>query len=363
MTQILLEGVVGWDVRASDIRSALAAANGDDIDLVVSSPGGSAYEALAIFNAIRDYRRSGGKVDARVVGLAASAATYIPMAADSVTVEDNAVWMIHNPYGLVAGNQNDMAKMATVLNGLAGILANAYAAKTGKDTDEIREMMDAETYLYGGQIVAFGFADEIVPAGDGAESEAEAMAMAALAIGDMTKKLKDEPERQKMEEIAALLPEIVVSHKPVVDREPAKAEITEPATKAGQKREVPRMTLEQLKQEHPAIYNEAFDLGIQAGVQQERGRVLALREQISADPDNAKLSEVVNEAVSNGKTVADVQTAINVAIRDGKNLDGENAPMVHTEGNVAPLSAEDKEAARLMGISEAEYRKYNGGDK
>lgn len=204
MKRIAIEGIIGWDVMAVDVRKALEEANGEEVDLLINSPGGSIFEGIAIFNAIRDFRRDGGIVAARVVGLGASMSSYIPMAADKVIVEDNAVWMIHNPWSLVAGDQNDLRAEADVLDGLSNVLAAAYEKKTGKDRQEIRGMMDKETWLYGEGIVEAGFADELVPAGEGPDTEADAMALARNAFKAMTERMKAEPDEHPLQEIAAM---------------------------------------------------------------------------------------------------------------------------------------------------------------
>jgi ATP-dependent protease ClpP protease subunit len=342
MTRINLDGVVGWEVLAADIRAALEAAAGDDIDLTISSPGGSVYEGLAIYNAIRDYRRDGGKVTARVIGLAASMATYIPLAADEVIVEDNAVWMIHNPWSIALGDQNDMRKEADILEGIAGVLASAYVKKTEWDRQEIRSMMDAETYLFGDDIVAFGFADRVEPAGDGAEDRDEAVAMARTEVEAMKHTMKQEPERQQLDKAAAMIKAEI----------PAVGRAKSPAEKA-ENTGVP-MDKELLKKEHSAVYDEVHSDGIKAGVEQERARQKDLDAQLEADPGNVKLAELIAEAKATGKTVAEIQTRIIVAVRDGK-LDGENPPHVETEPAFDHLTDDDREAAERMGVSLSEY--------
>ena len=346
MKQINLDGVIGWDVMAADFRAALNEANGDDIDLTISSPGGSVYEGLAIYNAIRDYRRAGGKIKARVIGLAASMATYIPLAADTVTIEDNAVWMIHNPWSIAMGDQNDFRKEAEILDGIAGLLIKAYTTKTGKSREELSAMMDAETWLYGEEIKEAGFADSIEPAGDGAESKDDAVAMARTEIESMKHILKSEPERQQLDRAAAL----IKAEKPAVSRTQI------PADKA-EDTEVP-MDKELLRKEHSAVYEDVFNDGIQAGVEQERARQKALDETLEADPTNPKLAEVIAKAKAEGKSLADVQTQVFVAVRDGK-LSGENPPDLQTAEGLEALTEEDIQAAKLAGMTLDEYRKYS----
>ncbi len=340
MKRIILDGVVGWDVLATDVRSELDAAKGEDIDLIINSPGGSVYEGLAIYNAIRDYRRDGGKVCARVVGVAASMATYIPMAADSVSVEDNAVWMIHNPWNIAIGDYNDMRKEAEILESMAALLAGAYVRKTGKKKAEIQEMMDGETFLFGQEILDSGFANEIEPAGDGAESKEEARIRAMASMENMKSKMRREPERQQLDQAAALIKDI-------------KAAMPKENTAAKAEKEK-RMDLQTLKNEHPEVFAEAAKIG----AEEERARILALDEEAAVDPGNAKAAKIISEAKANGKTLADIQTRLIVAYREG-GQDGENPPAVGTAEPQSTLSAEEAEVAKHFGLEASEM----GGDK
>lgn len=206
MTTIELNGVVGWDITAADVRAALNQA-GDRVHLRLNSPGGDVHEGVAIANALRAYRRDGGQVQATIVGVAASMATYIAMFADEVLAEDNAVWMVHNPWSLAMGDHRTMQKAANVLGSIRGVLARAYAAKTERPGQEILDEMDAESWYYGAEIVAAGYADLLVAAGDGPDSQPEAMALAQSAFQAMRGKLKErEADAAQLDRIAALLP-------------------------------------------------------------------------------------------------------------------------------------------------------------
>jgi ATP-dependent protease ClpP protease subunit len=345
--RIAIDGIVGLEVLAEDIRAQLDEAGGEDIDLTISSPGGAVYEGIAIYNALRDYKREGGRINARVVGLAASMATYIPMAADTVSIEDNAVWMVHNPLTIAIGNQNDMRKQADILDGIAGVLASAYAKKTGKEVSEIRELMDDETYLFGEDITEYGFADSIEPAGEGAEDKSQALALAQNAVNHMEEKMREATD--DIDSAAAML-NIQAQEKAVVDRS------AEPASEAGNKTEVP-MTIEELKKENPDLYAQISNEGKEAGIDEERKRVTKLRSYVEADPDNVKLAEVINTAIADGSTAEEIDGKIQVAIRDGGKFDGENPPSVETTGDeYEGLSDDDKEAIEKMDISVKEYR-------
>ena len=131
------------------------------IHVFVNSPGGSVFDALAIYNALV---RHPANVVMEVDGLAASAASFIVMAGDERRIAENALMMIHNPMGCACGTSADMRQMATVLDAIKQTIVNTYAARSGADAKEIASLMDAETWFTGEQAKVAGFADTVTPA-------------------------------------------------------------------------------------------------------------------------------------------------------------------------------------------------------
>ena len=131
---------------------------GTPIDLRLNSPGGSVFDAVAIHNAIK---RHTGTVTVWIDGIAASAASYVAMAGDEIVMPENAFLMIHDPAGLVMGTAADMRAMAEALDKVGGSLAAGYAAKSGRDPQEIAALMAAETWLDAAEALALGFADRL----------------------------------------------------------------------------------------------------------------------------------------------------------------------------------------------------------
>ena len=181
--EIVLSGDVGWEITASKIRAELATAKGKDVVLLVNSPGGFVSESLEISNLIQAYK---GKIEARITGIAASAASYMILAADKVSAHENAVFMIHNAWNFAIGDHNDMRKTADVLESLSNISAKAYAKKTGKDIELIKNLMDNDTFFFGDEIKAEGFVDEIIEAPeDGDDDDKAAIIVKARASMDI----------------------------------------------------------------------------------------------------------------------------------------------------------------------------------
>lgn len=158
METINLDGIVGWDIEAKAFGEKLDSITGD-VDFEINSPGGYVTDGVAILNKIRSYDR--GKTTARI-SYAASMMTQIALACDEVKVYDNAIFMIHNVQGFVYGDHNEMREVATLQERMSDMLGQLYCKKTQKTAEEIKSMMDNDTYLFGAEIKDMGFADEVI---------------------------------------------------------------------------------------------------------------------------------------------------------------------------------------------------------
>lgn len=159
-TEVLIYDEIGaYGVTAKGFLAELGALPGDAaIDLRLNSPGGSVFDAVAIYNALK---RHAGDITVWIDGIAASAASYIAMAGDTIIMPENAFLMIHDPSGLVMGTAEDMRSTAEALDKVKGSLIQGYAAKSGKSDDEIAALMAAETWLDAKDALDFGFVDRI----------------------------------------------------------------------------------------------------------------------------------------------------------------------------------------------------------
>jgi ATP-dependent protease ClpP protease subunit len=128
------------------------------IELHINSPGGSLFDASAIFSRLADHRSE--KV-VYIDGLAASAASIVAMVGHKIYMRANATMMIHLPSGLAVGNADDMRKMASALDTITDSMVNVYERRTRQPRDVIRAMLAAETWMSPDQAVANGFADEV----------------------------------------------------------------------------------------------------------------------------------------------------------------------------------------------------------
>lgn len=167
----------GWfGVEASDFVRELAGLDVDSIELHLNSPGGSVFDGMAIYNALRQHK---AKVTTVVDGLAASMASVIALAGDEITMAEGSFMMIHDASGGCLGNASDMAEMAGILDKLSGSMADLYARKGGGTSEDWRTVMRAETWYTAAEAVAAGLADSV---DTDQQADAEAVARFDLSI-------------------------------------------------------------------------------------------------------------------------------------------------------------------------------------
>jgi ATP-dependent Clp protease, protease subunit len=185
---------------ADDLK---AAGNVRQIRLKVNSQGGSFFEGLSIFNLLLG---TGARITAEVVGLAASIASVLIMAAEKIQMNENSFLMIHSPYTTMVGNAAEMRKMASTLDKVELASVSAYQRHTSKSAAEIQSMLAEETWMNAQEAIDKGFAEEIIT------SDAGDRAIAARAL-DLSKfrhvppqvsaRLKGEPAKRELITVSA----------------------------------------------------------------------------------------------------------------------------------------------------------------
>ena len=146
----------GSGVSAKAFSQAMQDVGPGPLVVEINSPGGNVWDGLAIYNMLRGRQ---APVTTRVVGIAASIASIIALAGDTVEIADAALIMIHDPSGMVAGSSEDMRKMADALDQHAEVLAGIYRKKTGRSIESIRAVMKAETWFTADEAIQFGLAN------------------------------------------------------------------------------------------------------------------------------------------------------------------------------------------------------------
>lgn len=171
------------EISPANVRKALdKVGDVERLDIYLNSLGGDPYSGHAIHGMLR---RCAADVYIHIEGIAASAASIIAVGADKLVVTPNSTFMIHSASTLMIGwfNAQEMRKETSVLEKVDKAIVAAYVMKTGRSEDELRSMVEAETWLVGKEIVDEGFADVLV--GDGEPVTASASAgRAALPVPD-----------------------------------------------------------------------------------------------------------------------------------------------------------------------------------
>lgn len=228
--ELYLYGSVGasfWDEECfspSDVREQLAALSGR-VTVFINSGGGVATDGMAIYNILRGHE---GGVDVVIDGIAASAASLIAMAGETITMRQGATMMIHDPaswYVDGRGTEQDHLKTAKSLGVLAQACAKVYAARAGISVEAAREIMRSEEWFDPDAAIQAGFADETdaeaadpaamfdyaiyahapasvmarsVPSARSADREAAVATMAGIPVGKKEKPMTTKPKKPAM---------------------------------------------------------------------------------------------------------------------------------------------------------------------
>lgn len=335
MYELLIDKVIGADewrawfdeeteFSSDDARKALAAfpSGETEMRITIDSPGGDVFEGITIFNIIRDFARNNPNVEITtyIQGMAASMASVIALAAwsvnprNAVIVEDNSIFMIHDAWGIVVGNANDMREGAEWFSKVDDMLRAVYVRRSGKSDDEIKAMMDAESWLWGNEIIEAGFADAIM------DSTKDAGVQKDLANGLVNSVPNDKNERLVSAKAAftksqELMRSVSAKRKENGGGKSFRAAAMALGIAGGllPKNEADfsaenkkgdssmKITVDELKKDNPEIYAQIVHDGEKSGIAKEQARVsrlLALGEKSGA-------KEFALECIKNGSDPSD----------------------------------------------------------
>lgn len=184
--------ITSWPWLESDVSSYTLSKELQELDesieqinVYINSYGGEVAEGLAIYNALKRHK---AKVTTYVDGFACSIASVIFAAGDERIMSDTSLLMIHNAWTWAAGDSNELKKQAEDLEKITQASINAYLNITNLSEDEIKEMMDEETWINGQEALEMGFATELV--------EVEEKQVATQSIRkSLMQKITKKPER------------------------------------------------------------------------------------------------------------------------------------------------------------------------
>lgn len=160
VTDVYIYDEIGWfGITAQQFADELKQVSAKTLNVFINSPGGDVFDGLAILNALR---RHDATVNVTIDGIAASAAAFIAMAGDTVTMGRNSQIMIHDAWGMGIGPADEMRKLAEELDFQSNNIAVVYAERAGGTAAEWRERMRAETWYTAQEAVDAGLADEVM---------------------------------------------------------------------------------------------------------------------------------------------------------------------------------------------------------
>ncbi len=307
--EVLIYGEIGTDDYWSDITAkdfAKELKNIGDIkklSIRINSPGGDVFAAQAIYSMLK---RHSAQKKVFIDGLAASAASIIAMAGDKLVMPFNSMLMIHNPWSWGSGDSGDFRQLADNLDKVRETMLNVYEKKTGLSNDEIKALLDAETWMTAQDALDMGFADEI-------EGAIEIAACASTITTTSKKYFKRIPE--------ALLGRRKGEDKPM------------------------EITASVLASKYPEIYDQIKKEGYDEGIKTERKRIQDIEDLGCTD------IELVNKAkYETGESVAEVAVKILKAQSQKKTerlleLEKDSEPLKKITNGSGKEKKEEKEEA------------------
>jgi ATP-dependent Clp protease, protease subunit len=172
------EDYYGEGVSSKRIAAALRAIGDRDVTVVINSPGGNYFEGLSIYNLLREHK---GSVTVKIVGIAASAASVIAMAGDTIKIARAGFLMIHNAWVIASGNRYSLRDVADWLEPFDATAVDIYHARTGIDGTTLAAMLDREAWIGGKDAIDQGFADDFLDA-DEIDASQDAKASSASEL-------------------------------------------------------------------------------------------------------------------------------------------------------------------------------------
>ncbi len=261
--------------------------------LRINSPGGNVYQAVAM----RAMLLGSGfeEITASIEGLCASSATLLTsMPGMRVSIAEGSSFMIHNPTGIVLGTAKDMRHEADMLEKIEKDCHGIYATRTGKSEDEIKKMMDKETWMTAKEAVEAGFCDTLLEGVQAVACVTEEQMTAMQHLYQHTPKMSVQQPESSIHPTVSPTDEVSTAA-------PVTENINNPKEEPNM--DLKSVTMEQLRAENPDLLNEA--------IQAERQRV--------QDIDDLTLpgyEQMAAEAKRNGTSAMDFQKSIVKAQRE-----------------------------------------------
>lgn len=202
-TEITIYGDIGeswWgeSISANDIKTALKDVLTDTVTIRLNSPGGDAFDGIAIYNQLKNHK---AKVIAHVDGLAASAASIIAMAADELIMNTGSMMMIHEASTFTWGTKVDIKKTLNALEGIDKSIADIYMTRFNGERDELNSLVESESWFTASEAVDKGLADKVNNTED--ENEIENLKSLVFNLQNELTQLKNPKQEEPVQRPAA----------------------------------------------------------------------------------------------------------------------------------------------------------------
>lgn len=241
-----------------------------NITVRINSDGGDVFAAHAIYTLLKS---NSANITVMVDGLAASAATIVAMAGDTIKIPANAMMMIHNPMATMVGyfSSDELEKIAEVLEQVKNSIINAYITKTGLDKKTLSKMMDEETWMTGEEAVEKGFADEVL-----FQEVQTSLKGSTLIVNSVKHDLSKFKTMPPIGTQAGDIAGFINSTKNKKPQEPAS--VPQPAGKKEEDEKLDIKTVDDLKQQFPDLVAQVEAAAREEGAKEERQRIQAIDE-------------------------------------------------------------------------------------
>ena len=154
----IFDEIGAFGMNAQSFIEEIKEFKNSDINLHINCVGGDVFDGMAIYNILK---KRTANTTVYIEGIAASMGSVIALAADTVVMAENSLFMIHNAWGGANGEAKDMKKTAALLDKISGEIADIYVKKTKLPYDKVKDMMDEETWLNADEALDLGFVDSI----------------------------------------------------------------------------------------------------------------------------------------------------------------------------------------------------------
>ena len=337
--KIQLNGIIGWDITVNTIRASLKEADGEDLELEVSSPGGFVYEGLAIFRILQKYKTEhDAKITADIIGLVASMATVIVLVADEITVTNTSIFMIHNVWVVGAGDYKELRKLAYDIEQLTRMVAREYHRKTGGEFNDILRLMDEETFFYGKEIVEQNFGN-VYEEIDSDANKDEEIEFAKLEIEEVQNRFSQKEFIDDLHRAVAFVEENILNTDQIL-----------------RQKETRTMKLEELLQKHPEIQSE-IDTMIDESITESRNHVIEV-----LDVAGVTLKDETKKVILSGGDIGEYAKAELKAHQQNLQEDQfQNLGNLQADTSRKPADGDSNKTAKFVEESVGKYLNTQGG--